>query len=326
MANSVTLNDVARLAGVHPGTVSRVLSRPELVNSQTREKVIKAVEETGYVPNLAARHLAGGKSATIAIIVPDIMNPFFAAIAHSVQYTARRSERLVLFADCNSSAMEEREAIISLARNVDGIIVCAPVSDPNELAKAALGVPVVFVNSEGGKNTSVVIDQEAIIKYAIEHLMVLGHTNIAVVSGPRSFWSTKIRNKVLSNLIKSRRELNISLLKAVEPNFEGGKSCAKEIRSLRVTAVAAFNDLQALGVIVGLTGFGVGVPNEVSVVGSDGLPIGEIMIPSLTSIVAPLNRIGEVALELMDKRIHGESELLVKVSPYLIPRGSTAPC
>ncbi len=324
MTNSITLNDVARLAGVHAGTVSRALSRPESVSPQTRERVLRAVEELGYVPNLAARQLAGGKSASIAIIVPDITNPFFAAIVHHTQRKARASNRLVLLADSNRSAHEEKEAAASLSRNVDGIIVCAPISSTKTLLSSSKGTPIVFVNKKAEGMSSVIIDQELTVRLAVEHLLELGHKHIAFVPGPRSFWSSRIRLGALAAVIKEYPQLKVTLLKSYEPDFEGGQHCALEIRKAKASGLVAFNDFQALGIITKSISLGMSIPDDLSIVGADGLPFGETMLPSLTTVAAPLREVGEIALDLLDSEINGLESKSVKVSPFLVRRSSTS--
>ncbi|NNN21830.1 MAG: LacI family DNA-binding transcriptional regulator [Acidimicrobiales bacterium] len=302
----------------------RTLSRPEFVSPLTRERVLRAVEELGYVPNLAARQLAGGKSASIAIIVPDITNPFFAAIVHHTQRKARATNRLVLFADSSRSAVEEREATSSLARNVDGIIICAPISSTKSLISLSRGVPIVFVNKKAEGISSITIDQELTVKLAIEHLIEQGHNQIAFVPGPKSSWSSRIRLRALAAVKNDYPLLKVTLLKSYEPDFEGGQQCALDIKSTKVSGLVAFNDFQALGIITKSMSLGMAIPDDLSVVGADGLPFGETMLPNLTTVAAPLREVGELALDLLDNEINGFTNKSIKISPHLIKRASTS--
>ena len=180
-----TLDDVARRAGVHPGTVSRALNRPSMVAAATRREVLAAVEAIGFVPNRSARQLVSGRTGAIGVIVPDITNPYFATILRAIQADARGQDISVLIADTRADADEERRALAKLGRQVDGLVVLTPLTD-----LSCADVPVVQVNRQSQLAPSVVVDQAAIIGLAVDHLTTLGHRHVTVVRGPASYWST----------------------------------------------------------------------------------------------------------------------------------------
>jgi len=328
----VTLADVAAAAGVHASTVSRALSRPDLVNARTLARVTDAVERLGYVPNRAARQLAGGPTQTLAMLVPDITNPFFSGVVQAAQRRAHADGRLVLLADTAQDAATEIEAVRSLAPNVDGLVLCAPVAPTAAVVQAAVGRPVVFVNRRARAVASVVIDPEATVARALDHLGALGHERIAALLGPPGYWSSKQRERAL------RRHAGVVLVAPTEPTFDGGRQTLRAVVAAQVTAVVAFNDLMALGLIAAANEAGLDVPGELSVVGADGVTLGAMTRPPLTTVAVDLEQLGDAAMTLLVAGIDGapagsgdrgdRTDRLPRVertiAPQLVVRGSTA--
>lgn len=321
---AVTLDDVAVAAGVHPSTVSRSLSRPQMVNPTTLGRVRDAVERLGYAPNRAARQLAGGRTATVAVIVPDITNPFFSGVVQAVQWAGEEDQRLVLLADSAMRARTEVGAVESLAANVDGVIVCSPVAPVGSLRTAARGRPLVLVNRRSRGVASVEVDQHAIVTLALTHLHDLGHRRIGVLPGPRSYWSSAERTRSLDRLADTLAH-GVVRFDPVDPTFEGGRRSIDAILDAGVTAVAAFNDVTALGLVAAAADRGVAVPGDLSVVGSDGVPFGEMAVPALTTVAAPVREIGVLALAALDAQLAGGPPPQLSASPHLVVRASTAP-
>ena len=308
---AVTLADVALAAGVHPSTVSRVLSRPQLIGAPTRTAVHEAVDRLGYVPNRAARQLAGGRVGSIGVLVPDITNPFFGQVVRAVQQGCRVSGQTMLLADTDQRAAEELSEARALAGSVDGFVVCSPVADTGEWRRVVGNTPLVFVNRRASGVASVALDQRAIVRLGVQHLRDLGHRRIGVVRGPAAYWSSRERDRVIRTLD------GVTVLGPVPPDFEAGIALADDLMASNVTGVLAFNDLQALGIMSGYRAAGRSVPHDLSVVGSDDISAGAMSDPPLTTVTAPMQQLGETALQLIDQLIAGTGntdEVLLPVS------------
>ena len=316
--SATTLEAVAARAGVHAATVSRVLSRPELVKPETRMRVQSAIDELDYVPNRAARELAGGATGMVALLVPDITNPYFASVVQAAQRRLHDGAMLAAVADTSLSAAEEQRLIESLAPNVDGIIVCSPVSASGALTKALGKRRTVLVNRRVRGLSSVAVEQGDIVAAGADHLRSLGHERIVTLSGPASYWSTRQR---------SRAEAEIGIepgsLGSFAPSFEGGVSAVQPVLDSSASGVLAFNDAQALGLISGLAASGTDVPAQVSVVGSDDVPYAAMSNPALTTVAAPLEKLGTIAVDLL--AAEGSDPVAERLNVDLVRRASTGP-
>ena len=287
-----TLQDVARCAGVHPATVSRALSRPEMVATGTRSRVLDAVQTLGFVPNHSAQRLAGGSAHTIGVIVPDIANPFFATLLQAVQMEATQRDLAVLIADSAGDPATEARMLEELSRRVDGLVVATPITN---LSSAQ--VATVQINRQSGNAPSVVIDQSAIVRLAIEHLVQLGHRRIAFVSGPARYWSARRRSRAVQRLkASSSPKTVIEIVHATPATFEGGRGVLDAVRATGATGVVAFNDLQGAGLIVGAHEHGLDVPGDLAIVGSDGLDLAIMTEPTLTTLSADRAQLARLAL------------------------------
>ncbi len=315
----MTLADVAAAADVHAATVSRALSRPDLVNGATLDRVNAAIDALGYVPNRAARQLAGGRTAMLAMLVPDITNPFFAAIVQAAQRRADRDDHLVVLADTGLRASAEVEAVRSLAPHVDAVIVCTPRSPAPPLLEVAAGRPLVLVNREAHDVASVVLDQRRIVALALAHLRGLGHERIALVRGPHGSWSARQRERGLG------RD-GVVVVGPAAPTFDGGRAVFDDLRATGATAAIAFNDVMALGLLAAAADAGVAVPGRLSVVGSDDIAMAAMATPALTTVAAPLDELADLAVDQALRLVGGGPAEQVSVEPRLVERSSTGRC
>lgn len=317
-----TLHDVARRAGVHPATVSRALNRPDLVAADTRTLVLDAVAAVGFVPNRSARQLVRGRTDAIGVVVPDITNPYFAAIVRAIAADARLVDLAVLIADTGADPDEERRALATLSRQVDGLVAVTPLTD-----LAAATTPVVQVNRRSRGVVSVVVDQHAIAATAVEHLVGLGHNRIAVVRGPVPYWSAGRRDHAVERLAASDalRRVDLRLVGPEAATFAGGQRAFDAVARSDATAVLAFNDLQAAGLLVAATDAGRSVPTSLSIVGSDGLALATMTSPPLTTVAAPLDELGRTARRCLGDLLAGEAGSgLTTLRPQLVTRATTA--
>jgi LacI family transcriptional regulator len=293
----ITILDVAARAGVHAATVSRTLNLPERVAPETRQRVEAAVRELGFVPNRAARGLITGRTGNIAVIVPDITNPHFASLVRSVERTARESELHVLLVDTGEHGQEEVRAAKSLAREVDGFIVISPRRLHRELD--VLGAtPAVFVNRPVPQHASVLFRTAPAVAEALHHLESNGHQALAYLGGPPASWAAGERRKAVRQTGRTIG-LEVDELVVPSPTFEAAFGLVDRVVDSGASAVVAFNDQMALGVIAGLSRLGVSVPGDISVVGFDDVPMAAMVAPPLTTISLPTDEAGSLAVEMV---------------------------
>lgn len=314
----VTILDVAARAGVNAGTVSRALNRPELVAAATRERIERAVQELGFVPNRAARGLITGRTGNIAVIVPDITNPFFSLLVRAVERAARDASLQVLLVDTGEHRDEELLAAQRLGPEVDGLIVVSP----RKLHRAVDGrahAPVVFVNRPVAGRSSVVMRSAEAAADALRHLASFGHRRLVYVGGPTGSWAAVERRQAVQRTARATG-IEVIDVPADAPTIEAAAVAVEVVVDRRATAVMAFNDQLALGVMAGLSQRGVRVPDAVSVVGCDDVPMAELVAPPLTTIAMPTDDAGTAAVALLT----GEPRQ-VELSGTLVLRGSTGP-
>ncbi len=295
----VTLRDVARLAGVSPATASRALSAPDLVAPERREQVQRAARELGYRPNRAARELITGRTGNLCLVVPDLENPFFAAVAKGVQARARTLGHAVFVADAEEDPRMESELVAHLGGQVDGAILCSPRMADADLDRLAEDVPLVLVNREHGTLPSVVIDNADGVRQAVAHLHALGHRRLAYAGGPTDSWSDTRRRHGLRDVSHGLNDVEVVDLGHFAPVFAGGVAAADLVAASGATAVLAHNDLVALGILNRLQARGLRVPEDVSVVGYDDIPAATLVSPALTTVTVPLARLGRESVDLL---------------------------
>jgi LacI family transcriptional regulator/LacI family repressor for deo operon, udp, cdd, tsx, nupC, and nupG len=319
---AVTLRDVARAAGVSPATASRALSAPDLVAPERRELVQRVARELGYRPNRAARELITGRTGHLCLVVPDLENPFFSAVAKAVQARARATGHAVVVADAEEDPQLEAELVAQLGAQADGVLLCSPRMSADDLADVAAGDrPVLLVNREGAGLPSVVVDNSDGVRQAVRHLHALGHRRLAYAGGPAGSWSDARRRDGLAAL-----DLGVEVvdLGAHAPVFAGGVAAADLALASGATAVLAHNDLMALGVLDRLRARGVRVPQDVSVVGFDDAPVATLVAPALTTVAVPLARLGRTAVDLLLTPREATAPRTV-LPVELVVRASTAP-
>ena len=312
-----TILDVAARAGVHAATVSRTINVPEKVAPETRRRVEAAVRDLGFVPNRAARGLITGRTGNVAVIVPDITNPHFASLVRSVERAARQGDLQVLLVDTGEHPDEEVRAVRSLSREVDGFIIVSP----RRLHRAldALGsTPAVFVNRPVRDHASILLRTAPAVAEAVRHLAALGHTRVAYLGGPRGSWAAGERRTALRRTSRTSGMEGVELT-AAEPTFEATAAVVPRLVESGVSAVLAFNDQMALGILAGLTNLGIAVPDDISVVGFDDVPMAAMVAPPLTTISLPTSAVGAVAVAML-----GESPSTRELFGVLVVRHSTA--
>ncbi|GAB3985517.1 LacI family DNA-binding transcriptional regulator [Actinoallomurus acanthiterrae] len=293
----VTIQDVAREAGVSVSTVSRAFTVPDLVKDETRQHVLHTAERLGYRPNRAARGLITGKTGNFGVIVPDLSNPFFPTVLKGVQARAREADYAVFLADCDENATEEIALVQAMAKQVDGVILCSSRMSPSQLERVVGTTSLVFINRQVRDHPTVLMGAAGGMRQAIDHLAALGHRRVAFLNGPKASWSNRERRRGLRH--SARHDMEIVELGPFAPRFEAGPHAADLAIAEGVTAIIAFNDLLALGVMSRLADRGVSVPGEMSVVGFDDIPMAGMATPPLTTVAMQNERAGRAAVDLL---------------------------
>ncbi|MBL7257625.1 LacI family DNA-binding transcriptional regulator [Paractinoplanes lichenicola] len=337
---AVTIKDVARAAGVSVATVTRALSMPDVVRAATRERVLETAKTLGYQPNRAARGLITGRTGNLGLLVPDLANPFFPGIVKGVQARAHEADHAVFLADTDENPAAEAGLVRKLAKQVDGVVLCSPRMPEAELRALAADIPIVLVYRRIPGTPSVTAAFLDGMRQAISHLTALGHQRIAYVAGPRSSWANRERVKSLRAVgrdvagngspagrasaegkVSAAAKCELVEMGSVTPTFEGGVAAADGVLAAGVTAVIAYNDLVALGLLHRCAARGVRVPGDLSVLGFDDIPLGAMVHPALTTVALPKGPAGRAAVDLLLQERKEKRELPTQ----LIVRGSTGP-
>jgi DNA-binding LacI/PurR family transcriptional regulator len=326
---NATIHDVAEAAGVSPSTVSRAFTMPDLLRADTRERVLAAAKRLGYQPNRAARGLITGRTGNIGVIVPDLSNPFFPAVLKGAQARARESDYAVFLADAEEDPVLEEELIRAMAKQVDGVVICSARASATALTSMARDAELVLLNRQVSGVPAILMDSAGGARQAVDHLAALGHQRLAYLNGPSSSWSNKARRRGLKTR-SAALGLEVVDLGPFPPTFEGGLMAADLSLAAKVTAVLAYNDLVALGVLSRLGDRSVDVPKDVSVVGFDDIPMAQMSAPSLTTVAMPSERAGRLAVDVLSGRIGDQLREQDAAARHALPtslivRSSTAP-
>jgi LacI family transcriptional regulator len=332
-AGAVTLRDIARATGVSVNTVSRALTGKSDINSATKVRVQAAAERLGYQPNLPARSLVLGRTRSLGLVVTDCTNPFYAMLIRAVEDVAYRSGYSLLLATSNEAVERESAALQMLReRRIDGLLLSPVAVEAPHLGPFIDGtLPCVLLTRRPAeyKGPFVGTNNAQAAELAIHHLLDLGHRRIAHLTLSNGGISARTRMQAY------RRELARA---GVPPDhrFEltapqtiaGGRAVVGALltRQPRPTAVFTYNDLQAVGVLLGLRDAGIAVPAEMSVVGFDGIDLGEVIDPTLTTMSQQIDKIGRIGAQiLIDALASGPGRDQHVLPATLVVRGSTGP-
>jgi LacI family transcriptional regulator len=353
----VKLADVARAAGVHPGTASRALNpvTRDQVSRETSRRVARAARRLGYVPNAMARGLRTARSHLIGMVVPDVTNPLFPPMVRGAERVLSEAGLTLVLTDTDNSAATERAQITRLrARGLDGFLVATARWEDDLLAElAAANTPMVLLNRDtaSARLPYVGADERTGVRLAVDHLVALGHRTIAYLAGPQDTSTGRERASAFRQAIRHHHlptprgqirpctaftELagataahhlltpRPALKNADPPTGRASPTAARP----PWTAIVAGNDLIALGALDALAAAGLRCPADVSVVGFNDLPLVDRLTPPLTTVRLPLTEMGELAartlLATLDTPPNGHvTRTLLTVD--LAPRASTAP-
>jgi len=324
----VTINDIAKLTGVAASTVSRALSNPGRVSAATRERIQAAARELHYVPNNQARALTSGRTGTIAVLVSDITNPFYFGLIRGSHQQLKAANYAQLLIDTEDSGDVETEMLHTMRRSLDGAILAASRLSDRALSRLAGEIPLVTVNRNVKGVQSVVIDTPAGIGQAGEHLISLGHRDIVYVSGPETSWPNAARWHAMQG-VGTKHGIQLRRVGPFPVGLPSGKAAADAVVNSRATACVVFNDLLAIGMLTRFRERGLAVPADISVVGCDDIFGADFCNPPLTTLTAPIEQAGRVAVAMLLSRLNiataHPTRRSVVLPTHLTIRDSTGP-
>lgn len=329
-AKAATMKDVASRAGVSYQTVSRVVNGSPHVKGETRARVAEAMEQLRYRPNNAARHLVSRRSGIIGFI--GSLNFFGPVrIMVSVEQTAKKHGYNVMFAELSEvNSVEVRRAIDELcAKQVDGILILIPLDiEMDFIRDACRDVPFIAIDVDLGPGLpAVLVDQDRGSLLAVRHVTRLGHRRIAFICGPAGWRAARLRKE---GWMKAMMRAGLTPGPILEGDWtaQSGYNATEElIRQHRgkFSAVVVANDHMALGALSALSEYGIAVPDDISVIGFDGLPESQFYQPPLSTVYQDFAALGSVGLEYLLNMIHrpGSGAGRYFVKPILVSRKST---
>ncbi len=344
---SVTMRDVAKASGFSPATVSIVLNNAPLaqyIAPGTKKKIEDAARKLGYRPNAMARFLRSKRTHSVGVMLIDITDPYCTPILRGIENSLYQASYVPILADAHNQRNRfERALEMLLERHVEALIVVANwmFVDIHLLADFnRRNIPVATIGWElpGDTVSSVMVDNEAGGRLALEHLHQLGHRKIAFIRGPKMLIDSAPRWKGIQRFANSAGlEIDPNLVMQLpdwqDPNsgFEGGFRLTEELlqRKKKFTALMAFDDLTAMGAIRALTKAGMKVPEQCSVAGFDDVAMSAMSVPSLTTVRQPLEMMGNLAVNEIMEGINASQEKRDwkithhRTSPELVIREST---
>lgn len=326
-----TIKDVAALAGISYTTVSHVLNKTRPVSEQVRLKVEAAIVELDYVPSAVARSLRARSTATIGLLVPNSVNPYFAELARGIEDGCERNGYCVILCNSDDDPQKQRSYLrLLLEKRIDGLIVASVGEDRDLLdSLACVRTPMVIVDRalEGVSADLVRIDHEHGAYLATRHLLELGHTDIACIGGPTDTGVGQLR---LAGFHRAMAEARVPVdpCRLLQCDFtsEGGyQAAARLLGGLPPTAIFAGNDMIGFGVLRAAAERNFSVPGQLSVIGFDDIQLSRYVYPALTTVGQSIRELGESAAEVLLLRIASPQRQAEQriVAPKIVLREST---
>lgn len=329
----MNLEQVAKRAGVSTATVSRVLNNIDVVRNATRIKVLRAVQELNYHPNLHARSLAGGKSRTLGMIVSNMENPFFFDVYRTLEADAHSQGYDVFLANTDYRPEQLTRSIrLMIGRRVAGLAVVVSEMDADLIQELTNSkIPTVFydVGTATRNISNIRVNYRRGIEQVVEYLHTLGHRKLAFIGHHSALGPTSEREQAFLDTVSRYTPGAEWRTAADQDGLEGGRSAARELLAtgFRPTAIICVNDFVAAGVLRELRQQGLRVPQDVSVTGFDNIKLSEFCCPPLTTIHIPRDRIGHLIFQFLVPETHAGKPpgREIMIDPELILRESTGP-
>jgi len=338
--SQITVYDIAKEAKVSVATVSRVLNGTAPVKDTTKAKILKIIQKYQFQPNAAARSLIRKETGIIGVVLPDITNPFFPEVFNGAEGEARRLG--YTFFLCNSFGDYKKESEylnLMLEKRVDGILflggrINLKSCDPHlveEMVSASRKIPIVLINGnlKDAGLARVITDEYAGAVMAARHLIELGHTDIGFIGGEKHLSTT---SQKISAFRKSLRDAGLKVREEwiLPDDFSVDSGRLQMLKLLegkeRPTAVCCVNDFTAIGAMKSAIEHGLRIPQDISIIGFDDIPLAHHMIPELSTISQQSSLLGETAMRTLRQMISKEkTKKLTSLQPELIVRSSTGP-
>jgi LacI family transcriptional regulator len=330
-----TIKDVARISGVSVASVSRVLNNGSKVSKKTIENVLKVVKDLNYTPNANARALVTQKSTTLGVVIPDLIDPFFASLANGVEQVARQKNMQLLLSTGLVSAETEMQAInLLIERRCDVMVVHSKKLTDEALIELADKVPgLVLIDRyiEEIAQRCVWLDNLEGGKIAARHLLALNHQSFACISSKHQIDDPLLRLQGFqSELELVGADIEESLIEYGEPTLQGGEMATQKLLASgkRFSALFVYNDAMAIGAISTLEDNGFKVPSDISVLGFDDVLLSRYSRPKLTTLNYPVEEMAmqaaNIGLELTAKKEQTKEVNNYKHIPRLVKRESTS--
>lgn len=326
-----TIRDVCKLAGVSVATVSRVINNKGYVSKEKEEAILNAMKKLNYTPNDVARRLAGKKSNTIGLIIPNILNPFFPEIARAAEDTANELGYNIIL--CNTDDNKEKEHQyyeMLLNKQVDGIIISSYTATPEELsAIMEKNMPLVVLDNEYENYNipSISGNNEEGGKLAAKHLIECGCKNIAHITGPMHINNVRERFVGFEKILKENNCYKADLVRVDEFSLKGGYNATKNIleEEKEIDGIFAGNDIMAIGCYKALKDMGYKSFENIRLIGYDGLE-ANVNYLEISSVAQPMYEYGKLAVELLIRKIEKKEDISlekIKIDPTVVKRRST---
>lgn len=328
----VSVKDVARRSGTSLGTVSRVINGGASVSANARARVTEAIAELGYEPNAGARQMRSGRSGLIGILLPSLDVPFFGILAQSLEQALFQNGYHSLICNTEENELNEQRYVSTLlGQQVDGIVAAAVVTTRNFDRFVDRDIPVIAVDrsSDGDAGHLVSVDHKEGGRLMAQHLLDLGHREIAIVATPTH--STPIMERIagIKEALGEKDCAPVGVALGEAHSFDASFALARQIlEDTHPTAIIGTSDIAAIGAIHAGHELGYRMPAELSVIGFDNLPQSAHIFPSLTTVEQPIVLLGELAAQELLHQINSEtfekpdlSQLVLRV----VERASTAP-
>ena len=320
-----TITQLAAELGIAPSTVSRAFTRPNLLKPETVALVQKAAEAAGYIPNHHARALSTGRAGAIGLIVPDIANPFFPPLVRAAQNYASDLGLAVFLADTDEDANREDRVIARMAPQVEGLIVVSSRLGSGRIRHLAASQRLAFINRDVPETYRVLLDTSAAIRSALTHLTELGHRHIAYVGGPERSWSNKQRRSAVDTF-SGVHPLKVTHFSADPGTYDAAKGLSNSVAASGVTAVIAFDDVIAHGLMGGFAAAALDVPGDLSVIGCDDT-LATTTFPALSTIAVSVGDAARRAVAALSENAGSTSLPAARIifEGTLVLRGTTGP-
>ncbi|NMC35126.1 MAG: LacI family transcriptional regulator [Veillonellaceae bacterium] len=306
--SSITIEQVAREAGVSTATVSRVINKNDAVSPELQAQVRKVIDRLGYKPNRSARNLRAGKVRKVGVLFADIQNPFFTSVLAGIEATLQQADYVLLLGNSNEDPrIEQMHLQVFQEEGVAGIILAAATNTPNiyqEVIRS--GIPILALDRAPGglRVDSVSINNIETAAMATHHLIKLGHKDIAFIGGPETISTARLRREGYQ---KALQESGIDFTRVELSNYRqsGGYDAMRRLLSTPPipSAVLVANNLMTLGALQAIHESGKKIPQQIALVGFDDMPWATSLQPPLTVVAQPTYELGSIAVRLLLDRI-----------------------